>query len=693
MKTRRQLAALLIWIAYFVIPNDAGGLVRGIPLGPIDAAALLAIAWLAMTGTRLPGTMVVGVLLAATWASGAAIPGQGGFRARYFAGASASGAHERSIEYPDATFTRIDTTLAFEQSANQFPLPFFNDNSRFNFYKAGEPNRRLMDFSVRWSGVWWVDREQLSVYVHAPDSTAQLSIDGESRIEMTRQSGSPVVIDVTLPRGWHRLDITYSSPYAGPRTFSAGVVDEGQLRPFDASGVATQQVRDWQMTAARLLRRLKTAVDAALLLCLGWLVIGTLARLAREWRRSETPSLELRHAMWMFAAVAAVDAWLLAAPWSHQNMVLIGGDDTMTYEGYARDIVLNGILMNGGRPPGEGEPFYYQAFYPYFLAGAHAVFGESMFGPVLLQRLLAAFAIWKLVQLAVDFSTTRIWMVALPLATAFMWWKFRHIAAQPLNESLYVPLLVATAAGLVRLCRFPTHTAALRTGIVSGLATITRSTALLSWAIVWPVCWLAMKRARRRHSLMTVVIAATLAVFSLIAIRNWIVARVFAPTSTELGITLLGGNEVPPGVQIDLAKRAAVYQRFGISDLTATVIEYAITAPGLFAQNMGRKAVFALGFYEPYAPGWGYSPVYIAVWTSAVAGVLVAWRSQRSLVVLLPALIALTQYIAVVIVYPKGERLIVPIHTLLIPYSAITLWTVLQTIAARRRPRPVASRA
>ena len=154
--------------------------------------------------------------------------------------------------------------------------------------------------------------------------------------------------------------------------------------------------------------------------------------------------------------------------------------------------------------------------------------------------------------------------------------------------------------------------------------------------------------------------ASTLAVFSLIAIRNWIVAGVFAPSSTELGITLLGGNEVPPGVAIDLATRAPFYQRFGISDHTATVIEYAITAPGLFASNLGRKALFALGFYEPYAPGWGYSPVYIAVVDDGDRGV-VAVRMRRSraavIPVLLPALIALTQFVAVVIVYPKGERL------------------------------------
>jgi hypothetical protein len=41
----------------------------------------------------------------------------------------------------------------------------------------------------------------------------------------------------------------------------------------------------------------------------------------------------------------------------------------------------------------------------------------------------------------------------------------------------------------------------------------------------------------------------------------------------------------------------------------------------------------------------------------------------------------------VVIVYPKGERLIVPIYTMLVPYSAITAWHAMQTAAARMRPR------
>jgi hypothetical protein len=699
VENRRRLPALLIWMAYFAVPNDAGGIVHGLPLGPVEAAALLMLAWLAAIGARVPGATVVAVLLAATFAAGAAIPGQGGFRARYFASAAATGAHERSIEFPADAFTRIDRELNFRVGEREFPLPFFNDNSRFNFYKVGEPNRRLLGFAVRWSGLWWVDDERVRIYIDAPAAFGQIFIDGAEVLSLEPDAGSPAVAEVALTVGWHRLDVAFSSPYGSVRAFSSGILDGDARVPFDASMVVTQQIRGWQMTGARALGRIKTAADVALLGCLAWVFLINLARAVRGFLQPAAPDArpldyagKLTQVKWMFAAVAAAEAIVFALPWWRQNMVLVGGDDTMTYEGYARDILFNGILMNGGLPPGQGEPFYYQAFYPYFLAAAHALFGESMFGPVLLQRLLAALAIWKLVDIAVEFASERVWIVALPISAAFVAWKFWPIAAQPLNESLYVPLLVVTAASLIRTCHEPRRRSALASGVLSGLTTITRSTALLAWIIVWPACWLAIKGARHRHSVMVVIVSSTLAVLSLITIRNWIVAGVFAPTSTELGITLLGGNEPPEGVSIDLAPRAAFYREYGISDPTAIVIEYAINRPALFLQNMGRKALFALGFYEPYAPGWGYSPVYIAVWTTALAGLALLLRERRAAPLnavpyALPALIALTQFVAVVIVYPKGERLIVPIHTLLVPYSALTAWHVLQTVAARMRPR------
>ena len=357
---------------------------------------------------------------------------------------------------------------------------------------------------------------------------------------------------------------------------------------------------------------------------------------------------------------------------------MTAGDDPMTYEGYARDILFNGILMNGGAPLGQGEPFYYQAFYPYFLAASHALFGEGMFGVLFLQRLFVALTAVAVTRIAMKLRGEAVWPIALVVSALFVWWKFAPIAADLLNESLYIPLLMAWAASLVTTCLQPSAARAAVERCASAGWRRSRDRRRCCRG-----CWCGRPvfrhfgSGRQRRSVMATLVACTLAVFSLVSIRNALVSYQFAPTSTELGITLLGGNPPPPGLVLDASKRAPLYDRLGIGGYTREVIEYAIAAPGLFAANMGRKALFALGFYEPYAEGWGYSPVYIAVWLSAILGTR-SWpfASAGSMPVpaLIPLLVAITQYVAVVIVYPKGERLILPVHTLLLPYAAIAAY-------------------
>ena len=658
------------------MPNDAGGLVHGIPLGPVESAALLAIGWLAIVGARIPPAPIAAVMMIATTLAGAAIPGSPGFRARYFATVDGTGSPERSSGFSDRAYTRIDERLDFRPGGPELPLNFFNDNSRFSFFQVRPRSRNELEFSVRWSGFWWAPNGAGEIYVDAPQAVGEVFVDGEKR---TGQ--------LDLSPGWHRLDVSLSSPYGAPRRFSAGTVGLGLLTPFDSLAVYTQQIRGWQVQSARVLRIIRTVSDlAALALLLTAFVMSASEKIAALLKPAADRERR-QQAIALFAAVAAIDAWRCAWPWATRVMLLVGGDDTLTYETFARDILFNGILMSGGRPLGQGEPFFYQAFYPYFLAGTHVLFGEFMYGAVLVQRLLAAVTIVKLVEVAIRFTSERAWIVAMPVATAFIGWKFWPIAQQPLNESLYLPLLVISTASLIRLIDGSAFAQgygetslrpAIWTGAMSGLATITRSTALVGWLVAWPAAWLALKGTATRSRVLAVVVVSFLAVLSLVSIRNWIVARVPSPIPTEGAITLLGGNEPPPGLEIAPARRP-MYRRFGVTDLTATVIEYAIQRPRSFAINLGKKAVFVLGFYEPYAPGWGYSPVYILTWTSALAGLWLAVRRRQGSIwpILMPALIAVTQYIAIVVVYPKGERLVVPIHTLLIPYSAAAVWFAL----------------
>lgn len=612
-----------------------------------------------------------------TWAAAMAIPGSPGLRARYFANAEGTGTPERSAEFITSPFTRIDKRLHFVPGGPELPLNFFNDQTRYSLFQVAYTRHDQLPFAARWSGEWWAGPGIDAIYLQAPKASAEVFIDGRPIASVTPADGE-AIIDVSLTEGWHRLDVTLSSPYGASRQFAAGTVRTGVRVPFGAPDVMTQRIRNWQVTAARVLRVVRMTADLCLLAFLGGTFVIAVLRKTRALFELASDRERRQQVLALFLVAAAIDAWRVATPWADRVMLLVAGDDTATYETFARDILFNGVLMSGGKPLGQGDPFYYQAFYPYFLALEHVVGGEFMFGVLLIQRLLAAYAIVKLVEIAVRFSSERAWRAALPIAAGFVGWKFWPIAAQPLNESLYVPLLVGSTAALIRLGDAPSMRSGVWSGVLCGVTAITRTTALLAWLMAAPMVWLSIRRQPSRIRMLTALSATFLVVFSLIGIRNAIVAGVFAPMPTELGITLLGGNEPPPGFAID-AGRADWYQRLGLGDHTATVIDFAISEPRLFALNLFNKTLFVLGFYERYAPGWGYSPVYIATWISAVAGLWVTIRHRQTDIspLLIPAMVSLTQFVAVVIIYPKGERLVIPAHIMLIPYSAAAVWFAL----------------
>jgi hypothetical protein len=651
------------------VPSE-GSRVDGFPLGPADTVGLLLVAWIAAHRVRLRGAGAAATVIGAVAIAMAAVPGHGGMRARYFATDAGGSTHERSTEYRDPAFTRVDRRLDFVPAEHDFPLAFFNDHARFNFTQPGDPDRRYLPFAVSWNGWWWVEAGTHTLYVNAPGATAEIAIDASPLLRVAPESGEQTAT-ITLTRGWHRLHATIASPYGAPRAFSAGEFVDGERRAFDAQSVRTERLDSRQMIVVRALRVFKPIADA---LILAWLSSVAALLLLRHigdlWQRG-VAAAQAAIALFMVGVVA--EGLRFAWPWAGRFRVMIGGDDPMTYEAYARDILFNGLLMNGGLPLGQGEPFYYQPFYPYFLAATHFVFGEGMFGVLFLQRVLVGLTAVILTRMAMKLRGDAIWPTALIVSALFVWWKFAPIAADLLNESIYIPLLAAWAASLITLCLGPRLGLAARTGVLAGLTAIARSTSVLAWVFVWPAIFWQMRGVRVRTKLFATLVACSLAVFSLVATRNWLVSHRFVPVSTEFGVTLAGGNLPPEGLLIAPANRRWLYETMGVGGHTAQTIEYAIVAPGSFAANIGRKALFALGFYEPYAPGWGYSPVYIAVWLSAIAGLFTTLRSPivPRIPVLLPLMIALTQFVAVVVVYPKGERLILPIYILLVPYAAI----------------------
>jgi hypothetical protein len=638
-----------------------------------------------------------------TVAAGAAITADRGLRARYFADADARGPIERSTEYRSQSFTRIDDRLDFNPRGPEFPLWFFNDIGRFNFAPGSGTDRRQLPFAAIWDGQWRIDRPTTRLtYVDAPGASAELVVD-DSRVAAVAPGSAASTATVSLAPGWHRLFVRFSSPSGSPRRFSVGQIIDGRRVPFDAGDVMTRSLEPWQRVLATMVRIVRTVFDVAAIAWLALLVVRDLRDLRRGCRGDGSAMTVRQQAFAWFAVVAILDAFVVASPWSTRLWLLAGGDDPLTYESYARDIQLHGLLLRG-----IDGPYYYQVLYPYFLAAVHRLFGEGMFGPLFVQRVLQASVVWSIVDVATYIAGTGVWPAAMGVAGVFVYAKLTETATAQSTESLFIPLLAAWTAMVVRFCvaglsRRSSPDESRRpkadvvqpgvTGIVGGLAALTRTTALLGWIAVVPVCWIAWRRTPGRVRSIALMTACACAVMACISIRNWIVVRHFVPMPTEFSITLLGGNEPPRGLALDFTRRGPLYDRLGINSVTRTVVEYAIAAPRAFAENMGRKALFALGIFEPYAPGFGYSAVLASIWIAGLTGLVVAVRRgvvPRS-VAALPALVALTQCAAVVIVYPKGERLILPFYTLLVPYAAVAVDAAARAIVgAADRARPEA---
>ena len=138
-----------------------------------------------------------------------AVPGDRGLQARYYASAAASGAHERSTDYRNRNYTRVDERLDFARGDRDFHLAFFNDHTRFNYLRPGEPDRRYLEFAVAWSGWWYATGSTQQVYLHAPKASAQLLIDTTPVLTATPESRTENR-ELTLSEGWHRLHVTFS---------------------------------------------------------------------------------------------------------------------------------------------------------------------------------------------------------------------------------------------------------------------------------------------------------------------------------------------------------------------------------------------------------------------------------------------------------------------------------------------------
>ncbi|MFA5908640.1 MAG: glycosyltransferase family 39 protein [Vicinamibacterales bacterium] len=666
------MLSALWWTIYLVVPVAGWGFCDGLPLAPLEAAALAGVWWLGAF-KLLPGTRVAAVAVAIKLAALFLIVPHG-FAATYYANAAFAPPHESALHFRNSTLTRTDALLAFGGPGRpDLPLHFFNDFTRFNFYQRGDPDRRSLPFSVAWQGFVLVEdgeREQ-AFYLTGSAVAAELLLDGSSVLRLNPGAGS-VSAAAFYPKGWRRLEVRVAGQQGAARDFEAGMVTAGQDAPLGQVPVFAAPITRLAMRVDRAARVLSVTGDAALLL----LLTGLCVRRARHL----VVSIPARHAVLALGWFAAVgEALWYAWPFAGRVVIQLGGDDPLTYETQARDIVLNGPLMLMGGTAGHAEAFYYQPLYSYVLALMHGLFGEDLFGVVFVQRLLlfaTLICVWWLSDRLFGARTAR---CSLAVALVFLYLVVDQLSVEPWarrlwTETVFVPLIAAWTCAVVAVAASPGLRAGVIAGLAGGLAVLSRSTVVLALAIVPLLLAAARRRLRHPWQPVALMIVTAGAVVSMATVRNWVASGTFVPLTTSFAVNLYLGNTPPGSVPVHAVTEHRFYEWFARDDRTRIAVEFARHEPREFARNLGRKALYALGFFEPLVTGAGVSVALMVTWIAALAGVIIGLRDAEAWAArLLPLAVSASLFAAVVLIFPSHARLILPIYVMLLPYAAVTL--------------------
>ena len=697
MKSKARLLdhwPIAIALAYLIIPIQGWGfLSAGRPLTLLGAVAVGATSWLWWSRRRLPFATLLVIALGVKLVSMPVIPPRG-FQAAYYAQADWRGPVEAGTSGAP-TFTRVDERLQFGGEHRDLPLSFFNSTGRFNFYQPGEPQRDRLAFSVLWHGFrYQPSAEERQLYVVAPGSIARVTIGEAPPITITN-AGPDWSTRALLPTGWQPIQVDLSSPYGAPRRFEVGWLANGRREPLDASQIFQHPVGAWRITGDRLLRAGAWLFDALWLAALLFNVIDTLKLAVRASREPDAPATLAHPWSTLIVAIVLVDAALFALPAVNRLVLLGGGGDPLAYETMARDIAIGGPLMTGGEVLGHGFPYYYHPFYPYFLAICHWLTGEGMFGIYFIQRFLLGIAViwlWRTTALLFGESTGRVGLI---VAGVVVYERIAVWAGVLLSDVLFLPLLCGWSALLVGLACGRTRRPAVvvAAGVVWGVAILTRGTPLLGMLLVLPVFVVAIARRSGTWWRPTLLLVATmLAVVSLATARNYIVAGRFVPIFGSGSASLILGNPPPAIVRLAPGPRDAFYHRFGIEDTTRAVVEYAMQAPATFVRGLLSKALYMLGWFDALVPGAGWSSFLIACWVAAAGGALLlafgyAESPHSAATSALPAAVASVHVVSAIVIFPHvyGDRLILPIYAVIVPYVAITVAAACRVAARASR--------
>jgi hypothetical protein len=608
----------------------------------------------------------------------------------YFDNSRFQGEFERSTDFRGEPWTRREREVYF--GGDEFPAYFLNDVQRFNFYGPEAERRRNLPFSVRWEGALYVPADGAYQFWLTASGPGALRIDGKQVASVDADGRETARASLDLARGSHPIRVTYAR--RPPRSPDLKVEWDvgGARRPLAVPYVFPHELSPASWELDRALLAVSRTLDGLYLFAAAAGLLVLVAAAAARARREAGRAWPLVERAALGAVVAAIFLHAVIPNLDRVDKMelLGGGQDWLTHESFARDILIGGPLMTLGKPLGEGRTFYAQPFYPYALAAMHALTGEDQFGVTVLQVFGSAVAGVLLYYLA-----RRLFGVAAAVTTFGLFlplwaWHLEWVANRLISEAIYFVILPALLLVLVRCLDERRPADFVLAGLLLGLAIVTRGPTLLYVPLGGAILWLGLRRAGLSHG----AVARRLVVLSIVAgvivglvpLRNAIVAGQPSVLASSGGVNLQKLHRPTNGVRLSVAQDRwfAPY----IQDApTRETVEFILQDPGGYLYACLLLAAYTLGY------GAAVEESAVAVWPELIALnlfyvgailVLAGARSTRS--TLLHAFVVIHVATMVIFVpYDYDNRLVLPMYLPIVVFGGALLAELTGRLVERLR--------
>lgn len=711
---RGPLLTLVAALVYLLADGHPESWLAGLPWRPFSLAVAVIggiVAWtfwpqatsrsspyehsLAVRRPTLAGrAFVAAAVLILVLAAAKAVVGsqalQVGLPGLYYDNSRFQGDIERSTDYLGEPWTRRERELFF--GGDEFPTFFMNDVQRFNFFGEEGEKRKNIAFSVRWEGFLYAPTEgsyQLWLTASGP---AALRVDGKQVASVDSDGRETAEVSLPLTAGSHAIRVTYArKPPRSPDLKVEWNVD-GRRQALRIPYIFPAAVTPAQWQADRTMLAVSRGLDGVFLGIAALVLLGFAAVAVARFRAKPVARARMLERV-------ALAAWLLTVFWSAtvprldrvDKMALLGGgQDWLTHESFARDILIGGPLMTLGKPLGEGGTFYAQPFYPYALAGLHALTGEDQFGVLALQVLGSAMAGVVLYYLAKRMYGTPAAIATFLLFLPFWSWHLEWVAYRLISEAIYFLILPALFLALVRCLDERRRGDFLLAGLLLGLAIVTRGPTLLYVPFVGAIVWWAMRPASVPR---TTVIAQLALLFvmaglivGLVPIRNQIVAGEPAVLASSGGVNFQKLHRPSNGVRLGFAQDRW-FAGFIHDAPTRETVEFMIQDPAGYIWACVLLAAYTLGY------GAAVEESTITVWPELIAlnvvyllAIILQARARSLRACLLHAFVLIHFATMVIFVpYDYDNRLVLPMYLPILVIAGYAVSAVATEVVCRVR--------